>query len=92
MVVLASECPSDDQPWLITSRAELARDQEELAEAKRTHAATFPTSGTFAAKHKWASQIDQEERYDFSGSPRGPRLCCRWSSMTPHRSKLSCSC
>ena len=72
MVVLASECPPDDQPWLITSRAELARDQEELAEAKRTHAATFPTSATFAAKHKWASQIDQEERYGLQRQPEGP--------------------
>lgn len=63
-LVPASSCPPDDQPWLISSRAELAQDDVVFARWASKHAAD-PPSTSAAAQAAWVQEIEERNAEDY---------------------------
>jgi hypothetical protein len=67
VVMSADDCPPDDQPWLISSRGELARDKQKIgAMAKDMQEAhPFPPPSSYVKMLQWAESVEEAMHDDF---------------------------
>ena len=72
MVVHVSQTPPEDQPWLISTRGDLARDETEMESIKAAYAAACPMPSAESDKLAWLkaaaafSQRKRMEEFDLS--------------------------
>ena len=67
VIVMADDCPPADQPWLISSRGELARDKQKIgAMAKGMQEAhPFPPPSSYVKMLQWAESVEEAMHDDF---------------------------
>ena len=72
MVVHVSQTPPEDQPWLISTRGDLARDETEMESIKAAYAAACPMPSAESDKLAWLkaaaafSERKHMEEFDWS--------------------------